>query len=291
MHSTGQRLVALGIVLWEYNLILDIIFALVSSVAIDQWKKHQKHLCAFWASASCALICIVLIVFSAVCDRIWCIVPNLYSQSYSDAIESLYDSGLKGTELLPVSNQFNEKSNVVWQSNEKDSVSRKGKTVFFILDDNTKYEKSSASKSLGSIDSRRWTWEKHGNHGNIIKLMLPKTYTNMRTDKPNTVTFDVYAQCLGETLEEIVMDYCNSNTQSLQINSQKLEDYFLIGRLCANDKSDAKMQYIQTTSVRGTILLPVIMKDDGYGFYFSFYDQDGNHYDHAVLIELISEYE
>lgn len=288
MFHIYQPIIALGLSLWDYIEIVIGITTLTVPLIGGSWVTREKHERLFNVSVACACIGCILIMYASICNHKWCVVPNLYGKSYSNAINTLYDSGLNGMELLPMPKQLDEYSNVVWQSKEKDSISLKGTTVFFVLDNNTKYEKSPISKPLGPIDSRIWSWEKCDAK---IKLMLPQTYSTMKTDKPNAVTFDVYVECLAETLVEIVMDYCDSNRIDVQINPQKFEDYSFVGRLHANDENDPKMQCVKTASINGAILLPIIMKDNDYGFCFSFYDEDGNHYDHVIPIEFISEYE
>lgn len=288
MHTAEQSIIALGLSLWNNNAVLIGIVALIVPLIGGSLATYKKQRALSIISITCAFICCCLIFFASFCNKEWCIVPNLYGKTYSNAIDTLYSNGLEGFELLASFNRTQDDAYVVWQSKEKDSIISKGEIVFIVLDDNTKYEINPIAKSLGPIDSRMWTWDKYNN---TIRMMLPQTYSIMKSNDPNTITFDVYVACLATTLEQIVIDYIDSSRNNLQISSKEFEDYSFVGRLFANNENDPKMQCIQTTSVNGAILLPVIMKDDSYSFYFSFYDADGNHYDHAIPIKFVSEYE
>lgn len=288
MHTAEQSIIAFGLSLWSNNAILIGIIALVVPLIGGSLATYKTKKTLSIISITCAFICCGLILFAFFCNKEWCIVPNLYGKTYSNAIDTLYSNGLEGFELLASSSRSQEDVNVVWQSKEKDSIISRGEIVFIVLDDNTKYEKKPASKSIGPIDSRMWTWDKHNN---TIRMMLPQTYSTMKSNDPNAITFDIYVDSLATTLELIVIDYIDTNRNYLQINLKTFEDYSFVGRLCANDENDPKMQCVKTTSINGAMLLPIVMNDNYYGFYFSFYDEDGNHYDHAIPIEFISEYE
>lgn len=287
MHTITQSIIAFGLSLWSNNSIFIGIVALIVPLVGGSLATYKKQRTLSLISIICACICCSLILFASFCNKKWCFVPNLYGKTYSNAIDTLYSNGIEGFELLAFSSGSQNNGNVVWQSKEKDSITSREEIVFFVLDDNTKYEKNPASKFFGPIDSRMWTWEKHNNS---IRMMLPQTYSTMKSNDPNAITFDIYVDSLVTTLEQIVLDYLDSTRIDLQINSNAFEDYFFVGKLYANNENDPKMKCIQTASVNGVILLPVIMKDDNYGFCFSFYNHDGNHYDHAISITLIPEY-
>ena len=238
----------------------------------------------------CVAACCILVVLANWVNKNWCVVPNLYGRSYSDAIALLQDNDLDCTVLLSSSNEnlSHENVRVVWQSRERDTVSRKGETVFVVLDNNFGYEYNPLSKPLGFIDGRDWLWKKHNS---TIFVQMPLAYENMKTSAPQAIVFDVYATSFAATLEIIVTDYLESNIIDIQIEYGTFDDYLFVGKLCTYNTQDYHMKSTDAESLNGKILLPTVIHNDSYVFYFSFYDQEGNHYDHAIPIKFVSEYE
>lgn len=285
-----QTIITLGISLAEYTDVIIGITSIILTLIGCTFITHDKNKTLLWISLSCAALCILLCMFAWCCNRHWCIVPNLYGKSYGDAIISLQDHNLDGIVLLPLSNESISKENarIVWQSKEKDTVSAKEKTVFVVLDNNFGYEHNSLSKPLGFFDDREWTWVKRNN---TIFIKQPIAYGNMKSTSPNAIAFDVYADSMSATLETILMDYLDTNKHNLQIKPGAFDDYLFIGKLCAYDNHDYRMRSIETTTVKGTMLVPAVIHNYNYGFYFSFYDEDGKHYDQSIPIVFLSEYQ
>ena len=290
MSSFSQSIIKIGISLTDYTDVIIGITAIILALIGCTFIPHDDNKKLFWISLSFVGVCVALCGFAGFCNQHWCIVPNLYGKSYGDAIISLQDHDLDGIALLPLSNESisEENARIVWQSRERDTVSAKGKTVFVVLDNNFGYEHNSLSKPLGLIDDREWTWVKRNN---TIFIKQPISYGNMRTTSPNAIAFDIYTDSISAALETILMDYLDTNKHNLQIKPGAFDDYLFIGKLCAYDNHDYRMRSIETTTVKGTMLVPAVIHNYNYGFYFSFYDEDGKHYDQSIPIVFLSEYQ
>lgn len=236
----------------------------------------------------CVVACCVLVGLTLWIGEKWSVVPDLYGLTYNDAVNELHDNDLLCIVLLSSSDDIRtgQDLRVVWQSSVKNSVSRKGDSIFIILDNNFGYEYNPISKPIGFIDGRDWEWIKQNN---AVSIRLPVPYENMKGSTTTAIAFDVYADCLASTLEAIAMDYIDSNPIVIPIGSKSLNDYVFVGKICAYNNNDYRIKAVNTTLANGTIFLPIVMNDDYYGFHFSFYDEDGNHYDHSIPIKFLSE--
>lgn len=292
-------------VLLMFHHYLDIILAsaaIMITILLCSIRSNskQKDTACVIASVGVLTLSILIAVSSVRADAQYCKIPNIYGMTYDDAINSLHEAGLKGRLALSSTNTNLSSADVrvVWQSREASSVDSKGAVVNFVIDDCFAMEYMPLIREDQEAYTGLWPWETDDSKSEW-QIVMP--FSNISFQAKSVISggkiatvggyvgFDLYAESMSTTLEQIAIRTCHRYSPDLV--NKKLR---FVGKLIWQETGEKKplmLEGITTPQLEGFCLLPAQLVTGKYDFVFGLIDDaDDRCYEWKHTISII-EYE
>lgn len=256
-------------------------------------KSNMKCRRIIWTVVVC-FTSIALIIVSTIFSNRYSVVPDVYGLSFNSALEKFNNAELKGTILLSEANleKVSSDNKVVWQSKLAGDVATQGDTVYLVVDNCFGYEYNPIKKPLGIIDTKEWSWNRNHSH---VEIKLPIRYDLNRRINSSAIAIDVYSEKLACTLQEVLTEYSYDERDisgALRFNGDAFQ---LIGKLTTknSEKSEYGMKCVEVDDglYKSSFLMPAVLYNEEYILYFSFFDENENHFDGYLSVSFYEEHE